>query len=268
MADQVQRLSKVFAVIDPARLIQPALIKGEWICEGNKSALIAYCCVHDEDANTEAEQKRELDLTRDWLERIVARPRSAGLDVTIQLEWNKDWRNAIPMAAAEAGADMVIKTASKHTAIGRRLMKTSDWTLLEKTTCPVLLVSGTEPWDNRKLLAAVKQNPEDAQREELNERIVEIAHIVAEGTGFELFAAAAFKGDNMYFDRQKFADLCRLPRNKVHSGEGAAYKGIAKVAEEIGADIILIGNPAGSDTAGSLIDQVNKDVFVLPGVAA
>lgn len=264
MAEKAGGLSKVFAVIDPARLIQPALIKGEWICQGNDAELTAYCCIYDEDATSKADQQRELDLTREWLERIVTRPRSEGVDVKIQLEWNKDWRSAIPAAASAAKTDMVIKTASKHTAIGRRLMKTSDWTLLQKTVTPVLLVSGTEPWENRTLLVAVKQNPEDAAYVELNQRIVDLAHTVADGAGFELYAAAAVKGDDLHFDRQKYADACRLPRNRVLTGAGAAHKGIAKVADQIDADIVLVGNPSGSDTAGSLIDQVNRDVFVLP----
>ncbi len=245
-------------------MIQPALIKGEWICQENNAELTAYCCIYDEDLTSEADQQRELDLTREWLERIVAHPRSKGVNVTIQLEWNRDWRQAIPAAVAAAKADMVVKAASKHTAIRRRLMKTSDWTLLRETKVPVLLVSGTEAWESRKLLAAVKQNPEDAVREKLNERIVNIAHAIADGAGFELYAAVAITGDNMHFDRQRFADACRLPRNRVRSGAGAAHKGIASVADEIDADIILVGNPAGSDTAVSLIDKVNRDVLVLP----
>jgi nucleotide-binding universal stress UspA family protein len=264
VAEKVRGLSNVFAVIDPTRLIQPALIKGEWICQGNNAELTAYCCIYNEDATSAADQQRELDLTREWLERIVVRPRSEGLNVSIQLEWNQDWRSAIPAAAAAAQADLVIKTASKHTAIRRQLMKTSDWTLLKETTTPVLLVSGTEAWKNRVLLAAVKQKPEDPVHEELNQRIVDIAHTVAENTGFELYAAVAITGDNLFFDRQKFADACRLPRDRVLSGAGAAHKAIANVADEINADIVLIGNPTGSDTAGSLIDQVNRDVLVLP----
>lgn len=264
MAENVGGLSKVFAVIDPSRLIQPALIKGEWVCQGNNAELTAYCCIYDEDATSKADQQRELDLTREWIERIITRPRSEGMDVKIQLEWRKDWRSAIPAAASAAKTDMVIKAASKHTAMGRRLMKTSDWTLLEETTTPVLLVSGTEPWENRTLLAAVKQDPGDAAYEELNQRIVDVAHTVANGTGFELYVAAAVQGDSMHFDRQKFADACRLPRDRVRTGAGTSYKGIAKVADEIDADIVLVGNPAGSDTAGSLIDQVDRDVLVLP----
>ena len=264
MAEKAGGLSRVFAVIDPARLIQPALIKGEWVCQGNNAELTAYCCIYDEDATSKADQDRELDLTQEWIERIIARPRSEGMDVKIQLEWNKDWRKAIPAAASAANTDLIIKTASKHTAIRRRLMKTSDWTLLRETKTPVLLVSGTEAWENRTLLVAVKQNPEDATHEELNQKIVDMAHTVAANTGFELYAAAAVTGDDMFFDRQRFADACRLPRNRVRSGAGAAHKGIADVADEIDADIVLVGNPEGSDTAGSLIDQVNRDVFVLP----
>jgi hypothetical protein len=267
VAEKAHGLSKVFAVIDPTRLIQPALIKGEWICQRNSAELTVYCCIHDEEAKSQADQQRELNLTREWLERIVVRSRNEEVDIKIQLEWNQDWRSAVAAAASAAKTDMVIKTASKHTAIRRRLMRTSDWTLLQEATMPVLLVSGTEAWENRTLLAAVKQDPEDATHEDLNERIVDIAHTVADGAGFELYAAVAVPRDDVGFDRQKFADFCRLPRDRVRTGTGSAHKGIAGVADEIDADIILVGNPAGSDTAGSLIDQVNRDVLVLPMTA-
>jgi universal stress protein E len=264
VAQKAHGLSKVLAVIDPTRLIQPALIKGEWICQNNGAELTVYCCIYDDEAKSEADQQRELNLTREWLDRLAVRTRSDKIDVKIQLEWNQDWRSAVAAAASAAKTDMVIKTASKHTAIRRRLMRSSDWTLLKETTTPVLLVSGTEAWKNRTLLAAIKQDPEDATHEELNERIVDIAHTVAEGTGFELYAAVTVPRDDTGFDRQKFADSCRLPRNRVRTGTGSPHKGIADVADEIDADIILIGNPTGSDTAGSLIDQVNRDVLILP----
>ena len=49
-------------------------------------------------------------------------------------------RDAIAPAAERAGADLVVKAASSHSGTGRRLLKTSDWTLLRNSHCPVYLV--------------------------------------------------------------------------------------------------------------------------------
>jgi nucleotide-binding universal stress UspA family protein len=264
-----KRFENLFVIIDPTCMVQPALIKGEWIAGRDDASLRVYCCVYDERfARDEAEQQTELKLTRGWLERLVAPAREKGLNVEVDVEWNSDWRTAILEAANAAKAGLVIKTASQHSAVGRRLMKTSDWLLLNKCTCPVLLVSGHRLWDNKRILAAVKLKPEDKAHERLNADLLHISHGLAERTEFEIFAVTAYKGkgEDMFFDRQQFADLCRLPRSSVFAEEGAPERAIAKVADDIKADVIVIGNPgeAKRNTARLLIDRVTADLLVLP----
>jgi nucleotide-binding universal stress UspA family protein len=106
--------------------------------------------------------------------------------------------------------------------------------------------------------------PEDAAHEALNEQILELSHRIAEANDFEVHAATAYKGDEMYFDRQKFADYCNLPRNRVHAVEGPPYTAIANAAAEAEADTIVIGNPGKSETAQRLIDHADADIIVLP----
>ena len=268
MNQKDKRFSKVVAIIDPQRMIQPALIKGEEVARNNDADLQLYCCVYDEELEGDRDaQQLELDLTQEWIERLVAPARAAGLDITVDLEWNREWRGAVVNAATRNGADLLIKTASRHSAIGRRLMKTSDWLILKEVKCNVLLVSATQTWKNKTLLAAIKLKPEDEPHERLNERIIDLSHRIAEGAGLEMHAMTAYRGEDAYFDRQEFAGRCNLPRSRVHSAAGTPHHGIAKVAKEIGADVIVVGNPgeaAKSDTARMLIDQVNVDVFVVP----
>lgn len=267
MTEKSERFENLFVVIDPTRMIQPALIKGEWIAARDDTALCLYCCVYDEAfAENTAEQQTELKLTRDWLERLAKPAREKGLNVEIQVEWNADWRRAILEAVKAADSGLVIKAASQHSAVGRRFMTTSDWLLLEKCTCPVLLVSGYRLWNNKRLLAAVKVKPEDAAHQQLNDDLISISHSIAARAELEMYAVTAYKGEGMFYDRQKFADLCRLPRSSVFSEEGAPERAIAKVAEDIKADVIVVGNAGEGtrNTARLLIDQVKADVLVLP----
>ena len=141
MSDKIDRFEKLFVVIDPTRMIQPALIKGEWIAAEGNASLCLYCCIFDERyADDEKQQQIEIELTQEWLERLATRGREKGLKVDTQVEWNANWRDAIVDAATAARSHLVIKRASRHSAMGRRLMKTSDWTLLKSCKCPVLLV--------------------------------------------------------------------------------------------------------------------------------
>ncbi|MDH3419667.1 MAG: universal stress protein [Gammaproteobacteria bacterium] len=267
MPERNQQFQKLFVVIDPTRMVQPALIKGEWLAAKDNASLHMYCCVYDERfAADEAEQQTELRLMREWLDRLAAPARENGLNVEVDIEWNSDWRTAVLEAAKAAKAGLVIKTASQHSAVRRRLMKTSDWLLLNKCTSPVLLVSDHRLWENKRALAAVKLKPEDKLHEQLNADLLDVSHSLAERAELELYAATAYQGDDMFFDRQKFADLCRLPRSSVFAEEGAPERAIANVADNIKADVIVIGNPgeAKRNTARLLIDQVAADLLVLP----
>jgi universal stress protein E len=272
-------LRKVFVVLDPTRMIQPSLEKAEWVAERNRAKLHIYCCCYDTQLAFDQEAKQAtVERTRRWLDRIAGPARERGLEVVTEVGWSPDWRDAIVAAANESGADLVVKTASRHTPLARHLMKTADWELLRNSACPTLLVSPTEAASNRVVLAAVKVRPGDPTYTALNEQVVSMGHRIARVLGADLHAVTAYRGEGIYFDRQKFADTCRLPRNRVHSAEGTAHKAIAEVAEQIGAGVLIIGCANGSkadergsligDTAQRLIDAVRSDIVVVPALPA
>jgi universal stress protein E len=267
MTQNIKPFRKVFVVIDPTRMIQPALIKGEWIAANDDAELVLYCCIYDEQyADNEPEQQTELELTRDWLTRLAAPLREKGTPVEIRAEWNADWRSSLLTATQAEDNSLVIKLASHHSAMGRRLKTTSDLLLVQECVCPVLLVAGNRLWDNGRLLAAVKLKPEDETHKRLNDRLLELSHSFATRAELNLYAVTAYKGDDFNFDRQQFADSCRLPRDQVFSAEGAPERVIAKIAEEIKANVIVIGNPGDGErnTAVLLIDLVQTDILFLP----
>jgi nucleotide-binding universal stress UspA family protein len=267
MAGSSLKFSKIFVVIDPTRLVQPSLLRAEAIARLNRARIVLYCCIPGEpssDPSTPA--NLEVVATREWLERIAEVGRSRDADMTVEVECNTNWRQALVEASARSGCDLIVKTSSQHSLVGRLFSATADWMLLRSATSPVLLVThaGTKVGAQRRLLAAIKLKPEDPGHEQMNARIVDLAHYLATVAGFEMHAVTAYRGDEVFYDRQAFADSCRLPRNQVHASEGAPQHGIAAVAAEIGADTIVIGNPGDSETARRLIDQVEADVLVLP----
>ena len=267
--DVTSPVRTVLAVLDPNRLVQPALEKAEWVAARNGSVLRLYACVYDNNADPDGEAQRTLvALTRSWVERLAAKPRGEGLDVEIVVESNAAWRKAITAAAMADDVDLVVKTASPHGSLRRRLTETSDWTLLGDSPHPVLLVSPSLATNTKIVLAAVKLNPNDETYAALNKSVVDWAHRIADGLDAELHAVTAYRGREIYFDRQKLADSCRLPRNRVHAIEGPAYEGIADVARRIDAGVVIVGAarsaPGVGATAQRVIDEVDADVVVLP----
>jgi universal stress protein E len=263
----------VFTVLDPTRMIQPALDKAEWVAERNKAKLQLYCCVYDTHLAFQREsQDAAVELAGQWLERLAARARDKGLEVSITVESSPDWRDAIAAAATASRCDLIVKTTSLHGPVTRRLMKTADWTLIRRCPSPVLLVNPIQSANTKVVLAAVKLKPADEVHIGLNEQVVDMSHRIAGVLGAELHAVTVYRGDDVFFDRQQFADRCRLPRNRVHATEGAVHRGIAEIAAKIGAGVIIVGNAAGADRPGKtedaarlVIDEMRtSDIIVLP----
>jgi universal stress protein E len=273
-AESVQELQRIFTVIDPYRLVQPAFERGEWVASRNGAILHLYCCLGEEGVAADDPAARfAMERARRWLGRLTQEARDYELKSEIQVEWNANWRDRLAEAARECHADMIIKTVSRHSRIARQLKTTSDWTLLRKAHCPVLLIDPARPPQPKKVLAAVKLNPGSEEYSILNEQVVGLSHRIAAALDASLDAVTVYKGDEIYFDRQKLADRCGLPRNRVHAVEGTPHRGIASVADELGADILVIGcanrnvNEGGSiigDTAQRIIDAVDTDLVVIP----
>ena len=246
-------------------MIQPALMRAEAIARLSGAQIVAYCCTFDSRATGGADAKNAwLAWVRDSLDRIVASTRAAGIDVEVQLEWNEDWRTALTDAAAASDCDLLVKASSKHSVMHRKFAATSDWMLLRQAVCPTLLVTDKPPKGQRILLAGIKLRPEDVEHERLNQSIVDLSHYISDVAGFDMHAVTAYRGDGGHFDRQRFADSCRLPRNRVHSIEGLPQNALAKAAVDLDADTIVIGYVDSSDSAEKLIDQVDTDILVLP----
>jgi len=273
-SESSESVQRVFVVIDPERLVQPALERGEWIALQNGAVLQLYCCLGERGLTAEDRAAAfALERTRSWLDRIKAGNQERGITTEVQVEWDSNWRERIAASAEESGADMVIKTVSRHSGLTRQLKATADWSLLNRAKCPVLLIDPARPPQPKKVLAAVKLNPNDAQYDVLNEQVLSLSHQMARSLDAELNAVTVYKGHEIHFDRQRFADKCGLARNAVHAVEGAAHKQIAEVAREIGADVLVIGcanrnvMDSGSiigDTAQRIIDAVDTDLVVVP----
>jgi universal stress protein E len=266
-------IRNVFTILDPTRMVQPALDKAEWIAERNAAKVRLYCCVDEADLGSEqGARATALERTKEWLERLAAPARAKGLKVAVRVERSADWRESLAAAAAASGCDLVVKTSTAHLPVRRRLVKTADWVLLERCPVPLLLVNPSQPVNTEIVLAAIKLKPVDEVHVALNERVVDVAHRIARAAGAELHAVTVYKSDELIFDRKVIAEGCRLPWTRVHTALGAVHRGIAQVAADIGAGIIVIGSAEGAararnraNAARLVIDEVRgADLVVLP----
>ncbi len=270
--------NKIFVILDPTTMEQPSLIMAESIARrGRAAALHVYCSINEKrvraETGAEGDQFRNETKERiaDWIERLVAPARAFGLTVDTEVEISKDWRKATAAAVARQNCMLAIKGMSKQRRLTRLFRDTSDWRLLRDLVCPVYLVKTAPKRGVRKVLAAIKHRTEKEVYTEANEVILRTARTITDNLGAELFVVTAYKDDFHYPDRQKFADRCGLPRNRVRAEMGSAPEAITTVAREIEADLVVIarvGKPGKKHevghTAEKVISTLDTNILVLP----
>ncbi|MEM8766765.1 MAG: universal stress protein [Pseudomonadota bacterium] len=275
--------TRVFVVLDPTCMEQAALEWGEQIARefgtggGAEVVLHVYCCINGDtvamalDEDSAHSQVATEDRVRGWLDRLVASPRADGLEVETEVEWHDDWRKAIVVAAERCKSALVVKNMTQHTRFIRMVRETSDWTLIRESASPVLLVKTGRPYGIKKVLVAIKHNPEGDVYEQANDDILATARQLTANLGAEMHVVAAYADTGGQPDRQRFADRCGLERSQVSAAIGSPEKVIAETAERQEADLLIIARVANPDspkdlggTARYVVDEIDTEVLIVP----
>lgn len=271
----MSKIQKIFAVIDPTTDKQAALISAELIASQDSAvALHVYEAIFatTDNIDVDALQRAELSRHRAWVESLVAPIRIAGNDVTVEVEWTKDWRDSIAPAAERAGADLIVKAASSHSVAGRRLLKTSDWTLLRNSHCPVYLVKKDSIEAGAKILVALDMRREDDVHNRLNDQVLEYGRaLVANIPESSLHAVTAYPNSDNFVYPGDLAEKAGIESGCAHAIEGAPESVIPEVAKKIGANIVIIGTAARAgikaavigNTVEKVLDAVASDILTV-----
>ena len=273
--------TKIFVVLDPSTMEQVSLDWGEKVAldlkehRGTDAQLHVYCCINHkssvvaENQDFGATEQATTERVAQWVNRLVMRTRELGIQVKTEVEWNENWREAIVAATKRQESDLVVKNLTQHARLVRWVRDTSDWRLLRDCECPVLLVKTGRAYGINKILVAIKHT-DDEQYTGANKSIVERAQRLADDFGASLHAVTCYSPGN-HPDRQRFADSFGLERNQVSALMGIPEKVIASVADEVGADLLVIARVARAESANVLgdmarkvVDQINTDILVLP----
>ncbi len=265
----------IFCVIDPTTPEQRALKRAAQIARHAKVALHVYVCVAGRE-NIPAEDRKDARAAQiarheAWLRELTRPLQDEGLQVTLQVDSEDDWRAALAPAARRANADMIVKSSYRRTAIQRRLLKTSDWELLRSADCPVLFVKTDRVAQVDTILAAVNIGADDADHQALNDMVIDFATVVAKNTGADLHAVNAYSGSMSFVHPPDLAKRVGIERNRAHVGDAAPEKLVAEVAGKLGAPLVVIGSLARKgisgavvgNTAERILDELETDVIIL-----
>ncbi|GJM13239.1 MAG: hypothetical protein DHS20C12_16420 [Pseudohongiella sp.] len=271
----MSEILKIFAVIDPTTDKQNALIRAGRVASQNPAvALHVYEAIFSTTDNADGDALKRAELSRHhaWVESLVEPMRAAGNDVTVEIEWTSKWREAIAPAAERAGADLVIKAASSHSGTGRRLLKTSDWTLLRNTNCPVYLVKNDSLESEAKILVAVDMKRDDDLHNKLNEKVLAYGRALVEGIAdSSLYAVTAYPNSDNFVYPGDLATKVGIDNTAAYAVEGAPESVIPEIAQQIGASIVIVGTAAREglkaavigNTVEKILDGVDSDILAV-----
>jgi len=271
----MQKLMKVFAIIDPTTDNQLVLKRAERIAKLRGAKILAHCCIYSNVSSQDKEALKRAETKRHelWLEHLIAPLREAGVDIDYQIHWDPEWRDNLGIAANESGCDLVIK-ASKTKTLPGRLRKTADWQLLRTANMPVFLMKRKKSLESAKILAAIKADDADDVYKKMNENIMRVANeIVRPYEDGEVHVVRAYKDWDDFINPADLAKRCGVDRTRAHCATGAPEDAIQQIANEIGAELVVIGAIAAKSMSGRifgntverLLDKLECDVVTVVG---
>lgn len=263
--------TRFLAVIDPTRNDQWALQKAVAMAKDRDDAEIyALLCTWSVKESADRDELQRVELRRNtlWLEEVV----NAHVDQDIGIEpivaWNEDWREAICDAARDNDIDLVVKRAS-----GRpNSLASSDRQLIRTLKSALLLVKHDPSRELRKVLVAVDFNATEESHTSLNEAIMELGRRVrGSSQQIELHAVSAYEDSDEFVHAPDVAKKLDIDRSQAHIRRGSAAEVIPFFANEIDADLAIVGNVGRrglsgitvGNTAEKILTDIRSDVLVL-----
>lgn len=277
-AENNYAFEKLLVVVDPTEDEQPALERALATSELDiHPAVHVFIGVDLSHTNSGANNQKLFKHT-DELAALLQPLRDKDITFTAEVCWASPWQEAILEAARQHDVDMIIvpdysakkDTSSARTGLFRRLSDTK-WGLLRNAPCPVYFVRPNPGRKRSTILAAVKTQTVEAKYDALNEKIISRGKWLASLFGAEFHVVNAYSDSTSYPDHGQLRRITDMDASKVHIKLGSPEDVIADVAEEIGADIVVIGTLARKGVLGAMrgntsekvLNKLTQDVFTL-----
>lgn len=267
---------RFMVIVDPTLDEHPAYERALQSAQMTGAELHLYTCTCKPPFVAEGETEsaaflRFRDEVRHGMRELAARAELSGVRASFEIGCAPDFRQEMVQAAARSRANLVFKQAHTHSPAQREQRETADWLLLRLAPCPVLMVKNVRDWSGRRVLGAVNLGSHDLGHIKLNNQIISEAQRFAHGFGAEAHFAMAYPDQNRAPELAEVARICGVEPARVHLRHGNAAAVIRLLAEELAADLIIIGTVARSglmgtvvgNTAERVLDDTTSDVLVL-----
>ncbi|PJG86410.1 universal stress protein UspE [Conservatibacter flavescens] len=224
--------------------------------------------------------QQRLELLQPYLEKYA--------DPMIQFEssvvWNSNEAEAIVQQITEKHYDLVVKYTKEEDSLAALIFTPMDWQLLRKCEVPILIVKDGDWKHQRRILVAVNVSGDEEYHESFNQELITMSMDLAEtyergnihlvnaypptpvNMAIDLpeFNASEYSNSirgqhllNMKKLRQQFG----IDEDHTHVYEGFPEEVIPKVAQELGAELVVLGTVGRTGLSAAFLGNTAEHVI-------
>lgn len=245
-------------------------------------------------SSSERDSMRQMVINqkKQWIDDIISANPSE-ISITSKVVWHNRPFEAIISQVIDNHFDIVIKGTHQHDKFKSVVFTPTDWHILRKCPCPVLLVKDHEWPEQGKVLAALNVGSDESEHVSLNKRITGQAKNIAQIINAEVHLVNSYPGTPVNiaieipeFDASEYNNAMKahheaamlehakdfaISSDNTYVEEGLPETVIEQTALKIDAELVILGTIGRTgisaaligNTAEHVIDKLNCDVLAL-----
>lgn len=294
--------NNILVVLDPSAEKQKALNRAIELVRLQGGKLTAFLSVYDFSyemttmlSGEERESMRQA-VIKDrelWISDFLAAPRAGGINIDIKVVWHNRPFEAVVLAVLEDEYDLVIKGTHDHDVLKSMIFTPTDWHILRKCPCPVLLVKDHDWPQGGNIIAAVNAGSEQKHHLSLNKRVISKALQMASMLKAQIHLVNSYPGTPVNiaieipeFNPQEYNSTMKkhhmeavsalakeydIDEQHCHVKEGMPEDVLPGLAQSLDAEMTIIGTIGRTgfsaaiigNTAEHVIDRLDCDVLAV-----
>ena len=176
----MEKYQKILAVVDPTTEDQKALKRAIEIARKTGASITAFLTIYDfsyemttmlSSDEREAMRQSVINDRTQWLQSLLSELDTGEIRIDCQVIWHNRPFEQIIEQVLKNGYDIVIKGTHQHDKLKSVIFTPTDWHILRKCPCPVLLVKEHLWPDNGNIVAALNIGSDEEEHNSLNEKI-------------------------------------------------------------------------------------------------
>ena len=271
MYENLETFKNVLVVIDPAMEEQYALkraMKMDEILDGGVKIHLFISFEMDE--LRKSQDTFDFYCDSHWFADLVKPLIEANIEYTAEVFWTADWHNSILDSSKRNDTGLIIMS-DYSSEKNRNDLSAAKWSLLRVSNCPVMIVHPETELQRKTILAAVNMQTDNPRYVDLNSKILSLTRIMAVAYGAEKHVVNAYEDSMEFPDRAKLLRDTETSQENTHVQLGDPVEIISGVAEDIDADVVVIGTLSRrgimaamrGNKSEEIIRMIKRDVIIL-----